>query len=76
MGLDWFKQIVKLCCHQMFHSRRDVSITGHVEGEGDKQGKLSVKSASPHGHKIASADSNEAQDHSFQEKHGLSSDIS
>lgn len=76
MGLDWFKPIVKLCCNQMFHSRRDVSITGHVEGVGDKQGKLSVKSASPHGPRIASADSKEAQDHPSQEKHRVSSDIS
>lgn len=75
MGLDWFKPIVKLWYHQMFHSCRTVSITRHVEGEGDKQGKLSVKSPSPHGQKIASPDSKEAQDHPFQ-KNGLSSDLS
>lgn len=74
MGLDGFKLTVKLCCHQMFHSCTDVSITGHVEG--DKLGKVSVRSASPHGHKIDSADSKEAQDHPFPKTHGLSSDIS
>lgn len=74
MSLDWFKPTVKLCCHQTFHSCRDVSITGHVEG--DKLRKLSVRSASSHGNKTDSADSKEAQDHSFSKTHGLSSDIS